>query len=206
MEVDLGGLEVRVTEPERDARGVDPGVQKRHRAGVPQGVRSDVLPGQARAVLGCGAGVSGDELAGGGSRELLSGAGREQRGSRDGRELSDPCGQERDGVLLQRDDALLASFAEAFELAVRADLDAVDAQADQFTDPEPGLDAQVQQQPVTSADPGAGVRGRDERFGFGAGQERDECCFRAFRGDREDLTDRVDRVGGAVAGVGEERP
>ena len=34
VEVDLRGLDRRVTEPERDARGVDPGVQQRHRAGV----------------------------------------------------------------------------------------------------------------------------------------------------------------------------
>ena len=38
VEVDLRGLDVRVTEPERDARGVDPGVQQTHRAGVPQRV------------------------------------------------------------------------------------------------------------------------------------------------------------------------
>jgi len=35
VEIDLRGLDVRMAEPERDARGVDPGVQERHREGVP---------------------------------------------------------------------------------------------------------------------------------------------------------------------------
>ena len=50
------------------------------------------------------------------------------------------------------------------------------------------------------------VGGCDECFGFGAGEERHERPLRAFRGDRQDLADRGDRVGGPVAGVGEERP
>ena len=46
MQVDLRGLDARVPEPERDAGGVDAGVQEAHRAGVPQRVRRDVLPCQ----------------------------------------------------------------------------------------------------------------------------------------------------------------
>ena len=42
VQVGLCGLDRRVAEPERDARGIDPSVQERHRAGVPQGVRGDV--------------------------------------------------------------------------------------------------------------------------------------------------------------------
>ena len=62
VEIDLRGLDVRMAEPERDARGVDPGVQERHRAGVPQRVRGDVLPAQRRTLLGRGLDVSGDEF------------------------------------------------------------------------------------------------------------------------------------------------
>ena len=79
-------------------------------------------------------------------------------------------------------------------------------QADQLADAQPGLDAQVQQEPVTAPQPGAGVRGGDERFGLGGGEERHERGLGAFRGDREDLADRGDRVRCPVAGVGEERP
>src|SRR5450759_2178304 len=100
-----------------------------------ESVRGDVLPAQARAVLGGGGGVPGDELADCGSGQRGAGAGGEQWPVRCGREFADPGGQELDGVLLQRDDGMFASFAEALELAVRAYLDAVDAQAGQLTHP-----------------------------------------------------------------------
>lgn len=62
VEVDLRGLDVRVPEPERDARGVDPGMQQAHCAGVPQRVRGDVLPGQRRTPAGRGSGMTGGML------------------------------------------------------------------------------------------------------------------------------------------------
>ncbi len=49
VQIGLGGAGVLVAEPERDDRGVDPGVQQRHRRGMAQGVRGDVLGGDARA-------------------------------------------------------------------------------------------------------------------------------------------------------------
>ena len=51
VEVDLGGLDLLVAEPERDDGGVDAGVQERHRGGVPQHVRRDRLVVQRRAAL-----------------------------------------------------------------------------------------------------------------------------------------------------------
>lgn len=62
---------------------------------------------------------------------------------------------------------MLTAFADALELTVWTDLDAVDAQAGQFADPQPGLNPQVQQESVTAPDPGSGVGGGNQRFGLG---------------------------------------
>ena len=45
MEVYLRGLDIRVAEPERDARGVDPGVQQAHRAGALTSLSSECMLG-----------------------------------------------------------------------------------------------------------------------------------------------------------------
>src|SRR5260221_6468509 len=50
VKVDLDGGDLLVAEPERDGRQVDPGSRERTGARVPQGVRSDVLVLQGRAL------------------------------------------------------------------------------------------------------------------------------------------------------------
>ncbi len=49
VEVDLGGVDLLVAEPERDDGGVDAGVQQPHGGGVAQRVRRDV---SCRAAMG----------------------------------------------------------------------------------------------------------------------------------------------------------
>jgi hypothetical protein len=46
VEVDVGGLDADVSEPESDHAGVDAGMQEPHRGGVPQDVRGDRLAAQ----------------------------------------------------------------------------------------------------------------------------------------------------------------
>ena len=59
VQVDLGGVDADVAEPERDDAGVDAGVQEPHRGGVPQDVRGDRLAVQRRAAVGGDAWCSG---------------------------------------------------------------------------------------------------------------------------------------------------
>ena len=49
MDVDLGGLDGFMSEPESDHGGVDAGVEEAHGAGVSQGVRGNGFGGQRRA-------------------------------------------------------------------------------------------------------------------------------------------------------------
>ncbi len=46
VQVDHRGVDLFVSEPERDDGGVDAGVQQCHRRGVPQRMWTDLLPGQ----------------------------------------------------------------------------------------------------------------------------------------------------------------
>ena len=112
--------------------------------------------------------MPGNELPNGSPGQGCPAVGREQRPLSRWWELGEPGREEPDGVLLQRDHALLAALPDAFELAVWSELKVTDAQVDEFADAESGLDAQVQQEPVAATEPGPGVRGSDERLCFGA--------------------------------------
>ena len=52
MEVDLGGLDLLVAEPERNHRGVDTGVEQSHRRAVTQHVQGDILLAEPNALIG----------------------------------------------------------------------------------------------------------------------------------------------------------
>ncbi len=58
---------------------------------------------------------------------------------------------------------------------------------------------------VASAVPGVGVRGGEERVGFGSGEKRDGGPVGPFPGDREDALDQLGVFGMLWCGVSVER-
>jgi hypothetical protein len=74
--------------------------------------------------------------------------------------------------------------------------DVLAVQGDQFADPQPGLDRQREHGVIASADPGALVRGCEQRVDFGFGEVGDRDASGALVRDREHAPDR-----GGVLGV-----
>ena len=79
VQVDVGGADVGVAEPERDDRGVDTGLQQRHGAAVAKHVWMQRFGADGRASSGGGGGVCANEALHGVAAEASTGAGREQR-------------------------------------------------------------------------------------------------------------------------------
>jgi hypothetical protein len=78
VQVDAGGGDGFVAEPERDHGGVDASFEEAHRGGVTQGVDGDVLAGESRAVRRSPGHVQGQALLDGVGRQCTSlGAGEE---------------------------------------------------------------------------------------------------------------------------------
>ena len=163
VQVDHRGVGLLVAEPERDHGGVHAGVQQGHRAAVAQGVRGDVPAGQGRA----GGGVFGHESLKGVAGERLMAAGGEQDVVGLIGEFVQPRVQHCDGGAGQRGDAVLAPFAVAAHVCAGPEVQVLDAQPAQLTDPEAGLDGQGEQGVVAAAEP-VGFQnpatGSDQRF------------------------------------------
>jgi len=79
VQVDVGGGELLVSEPERDDGDVGAGVEEAHGGGVPEGVHGDVFAVQRSAADAGGVEVAGEAVFDGVVAELCPGAGREQR-------------------------------------------------------------------------------------------------------------------------------
>jgi hypothetical protein len=73
--------------------------------------------------------------------------------------------------------------------------DVTDPQADQFGDPQPGLDRDQQQRVVATAVPAGGVRRGEQRFDLGGVEVVDGVSLVAFGRDREHPADRVQLLG-----------
>jgi len=117
VEVDLGGVDPFVSEPEGDHGGVDAGVEELHRGGVAECVERDLLGDEARASLRCGAGVFGeavfDESV---AAELFAAGGREEWGFGLPGAFGEPDAQDGGCGGGQGRDPLFASFAAAGEV------------------------------------------------------------------------------------------
>jgi hypothetical protein len=79
VDVDLGGGDLLVAEPQGDDGGVDAGVQQPHGGGMAQHVRGELLAGEGRAGRRGGGGVDGQALLDGVGAEWGAAAGRKQR-------------------------------------------------------------------------------------------------------------------------------
>ena len=79
MQVDLGGLDVFVSKPKRDHRGVDAGVQQSHCRGMPQDMHGHRFLHQRRAHAASHLHVLGEPMFESVATERFAGARHEER-------------------------------------------------------------------------------------------------------------------------------
>jgi len=123
VQVDLGGLDRLVSEPERDHRAVDAGLEELHRSGVPKDVRRDPLTVERGASLRRGRHMA--------SQQALYGVWAESAAMDVGEQLrraAQSCllepGRERMARLTgERSASLLAALAEAADMGAGAQND-----------------------------------------------------------------------------------
>src|SRR5205823_5120170 len=159
LQVDLGGRLVRVPEPEGYFADIPGGLEDAERARVPQRMGRDPLVAKRRTLRAGGGGVLADDVGKPGPRHV-SAAGIEKE-LRDGCRAAngEPGAEGVADLLPQQKRALLAP------LAAHADLDIppveahlVEAQADEFGDPQPAGETQVEHGAVTNSKARRGVR------------------------------------------------
>ena len=73
--------------------------------------------------------------------------------------------------------------------------DVADLEADEFGDPQPGLDREQQERVVAAAVPAGAVWRGEQRFDLGGVEVVDGVALVALGGDREHPTDRVQLLG-----------
>jgi len=134
LQVDRGGLNLFVAEPEGDDGGVDAGVEELHRGGVSQGVRGDPFVAKGGAV-GCRGGhVFGDEFLDGVAGELAAPTRGEQRGVGLAGLAGEPGVQGVDALFGQGGDPFLAALAVAADVGADTKADVVAVQGGQLGD------------------------------------------------------------------------
>ena len=157
VEVDLGGLDLFVAEPESDHGGVDAGVEEAHRGGVAQDVWGDVLVVQGRAgvaaAVACGGESARDRVAGERVRRGWWGTADRRAGRRVRRASA------RRAVAVGLVSGVIRSLRPLpwhATCAAGGEVDVGDREAGELGDAQAGLDRELEHRSVATADPGAG--------------------------------------------------
>ena len=203
MQVDLGGLDAFVAEPERDHGDVDTAVEQLHGRGVPQDMWGEVLVVQRRAAPGRGGGVFGEQPGDRVGAQWSASTGREHRIGWAAVVFAEPGGERGDGVGGKRGRAVFASLAVATNVWPGAQMDVVADESGQFGDPQAGLDGQREQGVITATEPGAVVGRGQQCVDLLAGQEAHQFLLVAFGGDGQHPLDRLGVFGMLQGGVAE---
>ena len=173
VQVDVGGTEVGVTEPEGDDGGVDPGLQQRHGAAVTQHVGwSSLRPERGTSSVRRWR-VQADEALRRRRAEPSSGAGREQRVVGPTAPFGEPDPEHGLGGRGERNGPrCLRPLPSHRTLAPVAENDVVAVESDEFGHSQPGLDRQQQQRAVSAAFPADRVGCGEQGVDLGGGEKR----------------------------------
>lgn len=121
MQLDLGRLHVLVTEPQRDDRRLDAGLEELHGGAVTKGVGGDALGAPGRAAVPGDGNVAVDQVADGVGTERSASPGGEHRIVFGTTALSQPGLEDGDGVAGERRGAVLAALAVATDVGAGAE-------------------------------------------------------------------------------------
>jgi hypothetical protein len=92
----------------------------------------------------------------------------------------------------------------AGDVGAGAEADVPAGEGGELGGPQPGRDRELDPGVVAAAGAGGRVRGGEQGFGFGVGEESDDCLVAAFGGDRQDPGDVSGVLGVAQRGEGEQ--
>ena len=101
--------------------------------------------------------------------------------------------------------AVFAALAVAVGVRAGAEVDVVHGEGGELGDAQPGLRGEYQRGMVAAAVPGGAVGSGQERVEFAAGEEADDRGGGPLGLDRQDAGDQGCVLGGAQAGVTEQR-
>jgi len=168
VQVDLGGADLLVPEPERDHGRVDAGVEESHRGGVSQDVWCDRLGPERRACRGGVRRVFREPVLDGVCAERPAGGGGEQRIVGSSFALACPDAQHGGGLLSEWRDALFSAFADAVDVRVGAEADVAEGEAGQLRDAQAGLRGEQDDGVITATDRGRSVGRGEQRVDSGS--------------------------------------
>jgi hypothetical protein len=99
-----------------------------------------------------------------------------------GVKFTQPFAQCDDGILAKRGASFLAAFPATMDVSSPAENYVIPAEADEFRDPEAGLNRKKQKRPVPAACPGAKIRRRKQGLDLRPSEECDISTIIPFAG------------------------
>lgn len=137
--------------------------------------------------------------------ETPAGAVREQRLPGLTATLGQPGFEHVDGERGQRGGPLFATLPGAVDVRAFLEMNVAAVEADDFRDPQPGLQREDEHRVVTSPRPSTSIRRGQKRVGFGLGEPADDVALVTLRRDREDPLNDGRVFGVPQRGVAEQR-
>ncbi len=152
MEIDLGGVDGLVPQPQGDDRALDAGLEEFHGGAVPENVRRDLLLPQGRYPLAGDRHVLGHQVLNRIDTEPATvDIWEEELGTL---RFPQPLLQRHDGRGGQWRTSVLASLAQATDVGPLRQADGIPVEANQLGHTHAGLDAEQEQGVVAAPDPG----------------------------------------------------
>jgi hypothetical protein len=103
--------------------------------------------------------------------------------------LGEPGGEDLGGVRGERGYPLFPALSRAGDVGPGAEEDVSPGEGGELGDPQAGLDGEREQRAVAPSGPGGGVRGGEQRGGFGLGEVGDELAVEPLGRDGRDPLD-----------------
>jgi antirestriction protein ArdC len=185
VDVDLGGRDRLVSEPEGDYRLVDAMMEQVHRGAVAKRMWRDPLRSDARASARCREAVLADQMFERIAAQPFPPHRREQRPVVV-RTVADPCRKQLGRVATERRAALLPALAHAADMRAAAKHHIAAPQVHQLGCSQACLDREQEQCMITPSCPCHAIRSRQQRRDLFGAEERHRALHIALVGHRQD--------------------
>ena len=206
VQVDLGGFDRLVAQPNGDQRAVHPGLQQLHRGGVTQHMRRDAFFRQRRTRGARTRDMAADQRLRRIGAQLAAVRARKQKlWFRSVRLMVDPTAKRGHRGFGQGRAAFFPAFAFAAHMRPDTERDMLVAKARQLGEPQAGLHCSQQEGVVALSDPCGPIRDRQHGFDFRSNEEVDQRAGVPFAGDGQHTLDQRRVFRCFQCGIAEER-
>ena len=206
VEIDLGGLDGLVAQPNGDHGSVDAGLQQLHGGAVAENMGSHVFPRDRGAGLCCRGSIFPDEVLDGIGAETSAADAGEQELRSGFALVLEPSRQRRRRRLCERSTTFFSSFSFATNVRSRAEFDVHLAQPCHLRQSHAGLHGDQQEEVIPAPDPVLLAGRRQHCFHLRVGQEVDQRPDVALSGDGQHALDERGILRCLHRCVVEERP